>query len=443
MSDLPVEQGVSHFQKFTFVIAIFAALGASVGNFHTWFLKRDVWFFYDGINSSVLFLLYVPVLVLHIQKRFVASGLLFLWATFVCIGISLVVSPKETALPVACSTFVVLNALPGFLLPGGGRSLRWVVGSSIWFLCLLFVRFWLRDFDVVHLPRDWFMLISIPPASFLVAGYLAHRSTSDLRTALEGEQLAREEAEAASQAKTMFLATVSHELRTPLNAIIGYSEMLSEEAEDCPDLLLINSTPELERIQLSARHLLHLINNILDVSRLDVGQIDLLLEPLRVDELLDEVQAITEPLVGRQENKLIVIGSGEPLWVKGDRLRLIQILVNLVANAAKFTQNGTITCRLRCLEEGGCAVDVEDTGVGIPEDVLPTIFERFVQVDSSYTRQHDGVGLGLAISHHLCELMGYELSVSSTLGVGTIFSLTIPASCRVDAPSSDGARSPA
>jgi signal transduction histidine kinase len=223
----------------------------------------------------------------------------------------------------------------------------------------------------------------------------------------------------ASDAKSRFLANMSHELRTPLNAIIGYSEILLEESEDP------NTTEDLQRIESAGRHLLDLISDILDLSKIEAGQMVLDVHAVHLDRVIEQVADAIRPAVHRNGSRLVVDAEELPP-ILTDRTRCYQVLLNLASNAAKFTENGTISLEVRKEPGDGFSVTVRDTGIGIAPEELDRLFERFVQADASTTRRYGGTGLGLVLSRRFTEMLGGELTVESTPGEGSAFRVWLP-----------------
>ncbi|CAA7616993.1 Signal transduction histidine kinase [Candidatus Terasakiella magnetica] len=231
---------------------------------------------------------------------------------------------------------------------------------------------------------------------------------------------AKTRAEEASRMKSEFLANMSHELRTPLNGIIGFSELIRDEAAD-------DETREnADIIEKSSRHLLELVNSILDIAKIEAGAMTLNIQPIPLAALVTEAAAVHQPMAASKNISFITeIAADIPETVPADSLRLRQIIHNLLSNAVKFTQSGEI--RLKIIRQDPVVLfQVQDTGPGIPEAMLAAIFEKFRQVDSFLTRSHSGTGLGLTLARHLVELMGGQICVESKVGVGTTFFFTLP-----------------
>ncbi|WP_421658757.1 response regulator [Leptothermofonsia sp. ETS-13] len=277
------------------------------------------------------------------------------------------------------------------------------------------------------------------------------KDISDRKQAAEELFKAKEAAEAASRAKSQFLANMSHELRTPLNAIIGYSEMLQE---DSLDMGYEDIIPDLEKIHGAGKHLLGLINDILDISKIEAGKMDLYLERFSITDMIDEVRATIQPMVEKNGNILVIQNLIDQETMYADLTKVRQTLLNLLSNASKFTENGIITLTIKTKQEPGAiekeeerekepGVDselktqhsplpsfitftVSDTGIGMTEDQLSRLFQAFTQADASTTRKYGGTGLGLVISRRFCQMMGGDISVESELGKGSTFTMQLP-----------------
>jgi signal transduction histidine kinase len=228
----------------------------------------------------------------------------------------------------------------------------------------------------------------------------------------------------ASQHKSQFLANMSHELRTPLNAIIGVSEMLREDAEAAKQDL-----EPLDRVLGAGRHLLALINDILDLSKIEAGRMELQLEDFALAPLIDNVVKTIEPLAAKNENRVAVSCDTAIGTLHADQMRLRQALLNLMSNANKFTERGTITVDARQGQENGRAwvtIAVADTGIGMTPEQMGKLFQEFSQADASTTRKYGGTGLGLAISKRFCQMMGGDITVQSEPGRGSTFTIRLP-----------------
>jgi signal transduction histidine kinase/CheY-like chemotaxis protein len=233
--------------------------------------------------------------------------------------------------------------------------------------------------------------------------------------------------EVADRHKSEFLANMSHELRTPLNAIIGYSEMLEEESQD---LGQENFIPDLQKIQGAGKHLMSLINNILDLSKIEAGKMDLYLEEFDIRQMLQEIVATIKPLIDKNGNTLQFRPAADIGTMTADLTKVRQTLFNLISNAGKFTEHGTITLSVDRDGDPGAEwihFQVADTGIGMSAEQTGRLFQAFTQADTSTTRKYGGTGLGLAISQKFCHMMGGDISVDSVLGQGSTFTVRLPA----------------
>jgi len=234
---------------------------------------------------------------------------------------------------------------------------------------------------------------------------------------------ARDAADEANRTKSSFLASMSHELRTPLNAIIGYSEILQEDAADKGDKASIE---DLQKIETSGRHLLGLINNILDLSKIEAGKLDVFIEEIDIQALVTEVLSIVKPLADKNENAIEVICPADIGSFRSDQTKVKQCLLNLMSNGNKFTTKGALT--LTVAREGGSQVcfRVSDTGIGMTKEQLGRLFQAFSQADASTTKRFGGTGLGLAITKHFCTILGGGVTVESAPGTGSTFTIRFP-----------------
>lgn len=242
---------------------------------------------------------------------------------------------------------------------------------------------------------------------------------------------ARDLAEETSRAKSAFLATMSHELRTPLTIVIGYSEMLYDEAHAQGQE---QTALRLERVGMAAHHLLNLVNDILDLSKIEAGRMNLSCWNFPVQALLEETLDVGRPLFEQNHNQLSAEFAPDLGNMYSDSTRVRQVLLNLLSNAAKFTHEGQIKLRAY-RQEDWIIFEISDTGIGIPPEDMNKLFQSFSQVDPSATRRYGGAGLGLAISQRLCQMMGGEISVESQAGVGSTFRVRLPVRTSTDAPS--------
>lgn len=284
---------------------------------------------------------------------------------------------------------------------------------------------WFDD-EVIDLNRNFNAMTARLDDLYTGLESKVRERTQELSEALRELAVKRDEALDASRTKSLFLANMSHELRTPLNAIIGYSEMLEEEADDFGYEDII---PDLQKIQKAGKHLLALINDILDISKIEAGKVDLFIEEFDLLDLLDEIVVTIQPLIDKNGNQLVFEGEGLET-IHNDMTKMRQVVFNLLSNSAKFTNDGTITLSAKREMDGGTEwllLAVSDTGIGMNEDQVGRVFSEFMQADVSTTRKYGGTGLGLPISRHFAQMMGGDITITSVEGEGSTFTMRVPA----------------
>ena len=271
----------------------------------------------------------------------------------------------------------------------------------------------------------------------------ARRELTGVNAELEHRQhelkMLMQAAQTANQAKSRFLANMSHELRTPMNAIIGYSEILAEEAEDLRQEALI---PDLRKINSAGKHLLTLISDLLDLSKIEAGKMDLDLETFDIREIVKDVSLTMQPQIDKNLNKLLVDIPPRIGTMRADATKVRQMLFNLLSNASKFTKSGTV--RLQVRRNGVQGKDwiefsVKDSGIGMTPEQAEKIFDAFTQADPSTTRKYGGTGLGLTITRKFCHMMGGDIRVESALGEGAMFTISLPAEVMPEQESTEAA----
>ncbi len=315
-----------------------------------------------------------------------------------------------------------------------------VLGAS--YVLTMTVKY-MTSVEHMNLPRMFLITVGVCFMLLVCVAAFARAFTSDLNQLLEHSEeardterelreqteVARDNAMKASLVKSQFLANMSHELRTPLSAIIGYVELIREESED---LDMHDFDGDLGQIKSAATHLHGLINDILDLSKIEAGKLEIVTATTSLSGLIDDVVATVRPLIEKNDNVFSVEMETTHTTLFCDEVRCKQALLNLLSNAAKFTSEGSVTLRIMDsvpLKEGSPAhvmFEVKDTGIGIDADKIEKIFAPFEQADGSTTRQYGGTGLGLPISVRLVEMMGGALTVESTPGYGSTFCISLP-----------------
>jgi signal transduction histidine kinase/CheY-like chemotaxis protein len=290
-----------------------------------------------------------------------------------------------------------------------------------------------NDFELEHDFPALGRRVMLLNARKLQAGHhgellvLAMEDVTERRRAEEEVAKAKEASEMANRTKSLFLANMSHELRTPLNAIVGYSEMLQEEAAAQH---LDSFGEDLGKINASGRHLLALINDILDLSKIEAGKMELFLENFELNALIDEVASTIQPMVEKNSNKLLIECSADLGGMRADQVKVRQALFNLLSNAAKFTHDGSITLNAEREQMDGLdwiVFRVADSGIGLTPEKIVRLFQDFTQADASTTRKFGGTGLGLALTRRYCQMMGGDVIVRSAPGEGSTFTIKLPA----------------
>ncbi len=348
------------------------------------------------------------------------AGALFIVITVMCVGDRGVETPLVTG-----NAAVILLAT---LLAGPRAGLLWTAASflEIWGLYLAyragfeFPHMLDRPGEILNAAMVLGTMICVVAAIGVLYEKLHLRSIGALDLARRRAQSERRRADQANTAKSAFLANMSHELRTPLNAIIGYSELIKESAEEGEELEL----GDIDRILLAARHQLSLINDVLDLSKIEAGRMELVVEPVDIAGLVDEVAHTIRPAIEKHGNTFTLAAARELGSVISDATKIRQILLNLLSNAGKFTKQGNVTLTVT-RDARVLTFAVRDTGIGIPEQRQKALFRPFTQASTRTSRTYGGTGLGLAITRHYCQMLGGTITLNSVHGQGSTFTVTL------------------
>ena len=426
-------------QKQVAALCMVMALAVAVIDFSVWRSSGDTSKLGIAICMVVLMAMFGASLAL--QRRADPRG--SLWPLLAALPLSItwimIVGGAATIIPTTIAGMAMMLLLPDTLQPG-------VVSPRLWMALLLTayfagvgLRIRFRGVDFASSPAELVILVLVPGILIFVQWMLTQRIFREMRATLgESEALRRAHEqrnlelvasqralERASAAKSQFLANMSHELRTPLNIILGYTEILQEDIADAP---AAGRTwdEDLTRIRGAGVHLLSLISDVLDLSKIEAGKASIYLEPFSLATLAREVTDACQPLIRRQNNHLELDLDPQADELHTDRLKLRQILLNLLSNAAKFTVGGRITLRTRAGAPDRIVLEVQDTGPGISEEAQGRIFDAFEQADTSPTRSHGGTGLGLTLVRQFAGLLGGDVTLDSAPGRGSLFRVTIP-----------------
>ena len=360
-----------------------------------------------------------------ITKDQLKKGLYFVLITVyvsIVIVVSLQLGTGNVLLQIIYPNLFVLGALMN------RRLLIWFSGFTLIWIVLLLV---LESYGVYANQVIMYDLTSkgvILLTTFLVTAFIIHATVQTIvELNLELAQ-AQKDADNANRLKSEFLANMSHELRTPLNAVIGYSEGILEEYEEANQAHwgTIETAEDVERIRRSGQHLLTIINDILDLSKIEANKMELVVEKFPLEPLIAEAINVTQPLIEQNGNTINFKSNTNRLELTSDKQKIMQILLNLISNGAKYTKDGEIEVALSEVSAQEISISIKDTGIGIPADQLPHIFDSFRQVDSSISRSFVGTGLGLTITQKLTQLLGGNIKAESALGSGSTFTLRLP-----------------
>ncbi len=405
------------------VIAALAVMGSQLMGI-IYSLLEGLWLA-AGIMTVAMALIGVSLRHLRRGGRVAVSGNLIACALFVVISV-MCIGDRGVETPLVTGNAAVL--LLATLLAGPRAGIAWTLAGilEVWGLYLAsrsgfeFPHMLNRPDEMLNAAIVLGTMFSVVAAIGILYEKLHLRAIADLDLARRRSQAERERADQANRAKSSFLANMSHELRTPLNAIIGYGELIKEASAAGEELVI----EDVDRILTAATHQLRLINHVLDLSKIEAGRMELVLDHVDVAELIDEVVATVRPTIEKNANRLVVDTSQALGVIASDGTKIRQILLNLLSNAAKFTTRGTVTLSAR-RRLGKVAFVVSDTGIGIPPHRQISLFQPFTQASSRTSRSYGGTGLGLAITRHYSHMLGGSIDLESEPGKGSAFTVTV------------------
>lgn len=426
---------------FSFLLALFGTPFALEG----YFISGNASLGLTTLGASVL-VAAIPLLLRSTGSLFLAGHSLMFALVMICTGLAWITDGLHST-PMINFTGIPLVAI---LLMGVYAGIFWTIAGNLIYLMFYVLETGGHIFShEVSAATARFDLFTSLAGQMLIICVLAALYENTKNSALKQLEQANEQLEEtntelekarvmaiqANKAKSHFLANMSHEIRTPLNAILGYAELMKEDAQE---LGVDDFTDDLDRIHISGNHLLGLINDILDLSRIEAGKIELHIEEFAIPELLEELEATLQPLIARNSNTFHCELNDTIGIMQSDQTRLRQSLLNLLSNACKFTTKGNISLlieRVKVEGEDWLRFAVSDTGIGITPEQLDRLFQPFSQADSSTSKKYGGTGLGLVLTQKFCELMQGEVKVTSEAGEGSTFTICLPARLEPPSPS--------
>ena len=391
------------------------------------YIVREAWFFL----SMAIIICFSSIFGLFLIKRDQAKKSIYIVSAIISLSVIVTVTVQGG------TNDILFQAIyPILFIVGAVMRRHLFIWTSlfffVWSIFLLYIEsvgFYATSANADPSTKGIVIFVILSVTSIII--YSIIQTISDLNLKLTR---AKQDAENANRLKSEFLANMSHELRTPLNAIIGYSEGILEEYDEVDHnrWATEETAEDIERIRRSGKHLLVLINDILDLSKIEADKMELYVEQFYLEPLIKEAINVTQPLIEQNGNTLNFKSYINALELTSDKQKIMQILLNLISNGAKYTKNGEIDVIVSENSAKEISISIKDTGIGIPADQLPHIFDSFRQVDNTLSRSYVGTGLGLAITQKLTELLGGEIKVESSVSCGSTFTLILPIKAGVE-----------